>query len=700
MTGYRVGVDIGGTFTDIVLLGDGGEVITRKVSSTVDNYARAIADGLAKLFADVGIDPAAIDAVLHGTTVASNAILEHKGARTGLITTKGFRDILELRLLRMPRLYDLTWTKPDMLVERYLRLEVNERVTASGAVDVPLNESEVEAAVDQLVAEDVEAISVCLLHSYANSVHEQKIKAIIRKRAPNMVVSISSEVLPEIKEYERTSTTVINSYVKPIVGRYLQSLIGDLNHIKVGAPLLLMQSNGGLTTAEAAADMPMNIIESGPAAGVVGAQALARRIGLSKVISFDMGGTTAKASLVEDGEVTRADEYSVGGGIMIGSRLMSGAGYVLKVPAIDLAEVGAGGGSIIAIDAGGVPQVGPESAGSYPGPVCYDLGGTEPTITDANVVLGYINPHHLAGGTVKLRSDKSHAALQEKVATPLGLPIERAAYGAHLIAASNMMRAIKAVSSERGRDPREYTLFAFGGNGPLFAAGMAKSLMIGTVIVPPSAGVFSSFGLLYSDVEYHLPRTYRQTLNDLDTDGLADAWKALEEQATARLTADGYKPEQMRFKKSTKLHYRGQAYELTVPMPEGPIGPLTAAALAEGFGAEHERTYGHRASDDEPVELVSINLAARIELDSSRVPERIQITAEKTSGPPSRKAYFGPEFGWKDTPVLRRVDLAGKWIGPAIIEEYDCTCVIPPGMTARLDDLGNIVIDTGLRKLS
>jgi len=534
--GIRVGVDIGGTFTDIVIMDAAGGIVTRKVSSTVDNYARAISEGLAAVFAEHGVTGADVAEVLHGTTIASNAILELKGARTGLITTKGFRDVLELRLLRMPRLYDLSWEKPPMLVERALRLEVDERINARGEVERALEPAEVEAVLDQLLAARVEAISVCLLHSYRNGAHERMIRDIIRRRAPEMVLSISSEVLPEIKEYERTSTTVIDSYVKPVVGRYLRSLSADLKQVGIAAPLLLMQSNGGLVPAEVAAEMPVHIIESGPAAGVVGAQSLARRAGFDKVISFDMGGTTAKAALVENGEVSRAEEYSVGGGIMIGSWLMSGSGYVLKVPAIDLAEVGAGGGSIIAIDAGGAPKVGPRSAGSFPGPVCYGLGGTEPTVTDANVVLGYLNPEHLAGGSVKLDAARSRAVLQEKIASPLALSVEQAAYGAHLVAAANMIRAIKAVSSERGRDPRAFALVAFGGNGPLFAAGMARSLGIRSVIVPPSAGVFSSVGLLYSDVEYHLSRTYRQLTGALDAQELLAAWRALETQARSCCT--------------------------------------------------------------------------------------------------------------------------------------------------------------------
>ena len=364
---FRAGIDIGGTFTDIVLLADSGERYTRKVPSSVDDYARAIFDGLAALLAEIGAEPGAIAELLHGTTVASNAILEHKGARTGLITTRGFRDVLEIRNLRMPRLYDMSWTKPPPLVERRLRVEVDERVNAQGGIDRPLDEESVERAVRFLVGEGVEAIAVCLLHSYLNPAHEIRVKEIAARLAPEIALSVSAEVLPVINEYERSSTTVINAYVRPVVERYLSRLGGGLRRTGVAAPLLLMQSNGGLTTAEAAAATPMHIIESGPAAGVVGVQALARRIGIDKAISFDMGGTTAKASLIENGEFTRATEYQVGAGIVLGSRLLSGAGYTLKVPAIDLAEVGAGGGSILWIDSGGALQIGPHSAGAVAG---------------------------------------------------------------------------------------------------------------------------------------------------------------------------------------------------------------------------------------------------------------------------------------------------------------------------------------------
>ncbi|MFM8681855.1 MAG: hydantoinase/oxoprolinase family protein, partial [Alphaproteobacteria bacterium] len=427
MTTYRVGVDIGGTFTDIVLLGSDGTIHTKKISSSVDNYARAIVEGLVEVFREQGLSGADIEEIRHGTTVASNAILEHKGARTGLVTTRGFRDVLEIRTLRMPRLYDLTWSKPEPLVERYLRQVVDERVDAQGRVERALDPADAERAIDRLLAEKVEAIAVCLINSFANPVHELMLRDVVRRKAPGLPLSVSYEVLPEIKEYERTSTTVVNAYVMPVVATYLRALRRGLDDAGIRARLLLMQSNGGLTTDVAAAERPMNIIESGPAGGVVGGQALARARGLDRIITFDMGGTTAKAAMVEEGEVTRAAEYSVGAGIMIGSRLLTGAGYILKVPAIDLAEVGAGGGSHVWIDAGGSLQIGPESAGSTPGPVCYARGGEVPTVTDANVLLGYINPSHLVGGAVKLDAARARAVFEAKVARPLGMTIEAAA---------------------------------------------------------------------------------------------------------------------------------------------------------------------------------------------------------------------------------------------------------------------------------
>jgi len=683
---YRVGVDVGGTFTDIVLLGSDGSIHTKKISSSVENYAQAIVAGLAEVFRESRIGGDAIEEIRHGTTVGSNAILEHKGARTGLITTQGFRDVLEIRTLRMPRLYDIGWTKPPPLVERYLRQTVGERVNASGVIEKPLERRDAERAVDALLAHDVEAIAVCLLHSYANPAHELLIKELIEKKAPRLPCSVSCEVLPEIKEYERTSTTVINAYVTPIVSRYLRALRKGLDEAGVRARVLLMQSNGGLTTDAAAAALPMHIIESGPAGGVVGAQALARAKRLPKIITFDMGGTTAKAAMVEDGEVARAHEYSVGAGIMIGSRLLTGAGYLLKVPAIDLAEVGAGGGSLVWLDAAGSLQVGPESAGASPGPVCYDAGGETPTVTDANVILGYINPAHLVGGALKLNAVKAQRVFAEKIASPLGMTVEKAAHGAHLIAASNMIRAIKAVSTERGRDPREFALFAFGGNGPVFACGMAAALGMERIVVPPSPGLFSSFGLLYADVEHHYSRSLRRLLRNTNLQEIAAAWDALARQARDQLAAEGFTKDRARIRRSAALHYHGQTYELTVSVPDG---PLDVGHLEEAFGREHEKTYGHRAGADEPVELVSIQVVGQGLREGPNVPERVHPTRAEPAPPRPRKAYFG---AWIETPVVRRSELGKVTTGPLIIEEYDATCVVPPGASAELDAGGNIVI--------
>jgi len=693
MTRYRIGVDIGGTFTDIVLLGTDGTVHTQKISSSVDNYARAIVDGLQQLFGEIGLAGDAMEEIRHGTTVASNAILEHKGARTGLITTQGFRDVLEIRTLRMPRLYDLTWTKPPPLVERYLRQVVDERIDAQGNVQRPLDLKDAERAVRALLSERVEAIAVCLINSFANPAHELAIRDLIAQQAPGMPVSISYEVLPEIKEYERTSTTVVNAYVMPVVATYLRALRTGLDKAGIAVPLLLMQSNGGLTTDTAATQRPMNIIESGPAGGVVGAQALARKLALPKIITFDMGGTTAKAAIVEDGEVARTAEYSVGAGIVIGSRLLTGAGYTLKVPAIDLAEVGAGGGSHVWIDAGGSLQIGPESAGAEPGPVCYDRGGATPTITDANVVLGYLNPRHLIGGALKLNAEKARSVLAETIARPLGMSIEQAAFGAHQIAASNMIRAIKAVSTERGRDAREFALFAFGGNGPLFACGMAAELGMSRVIVPPCAGLFSSFGLLYADVEHHYGRTFRRLLRKCDLGEIERAWATLAQQAAEQLAIEGYTEARASLRRSAALHYQGQTYELTVPVPDGPIDAQMVTQLEEAFGQEHEKTYGHRAGPDEPVELVTIQVVGQGVRTDAAVPERMHTSRAEPAPPPPRRAYFGAQTGWVQTAVIRRSDLSSTRAGPLIIEEYDATCVIPPGWRAHLDSGGNVLLE-------
>ena len=561
-----------------------------------------------------------MEEVRHGTTVASNAILELKGAKTGLITTQGFRDVLEIRNLRMPRLYDLTWNKPPMLVERYLRVVVDERINAQGEIEQPLSMKQAEAAVDQLLAEGVEAIAVCLLHAYANPVHEEMIKAVIARKAPELPHCISYDVLPEIKEYERTSTTVINTYVMPIVARYLATLRRDLDAKQVTAPLLLMQSNGGLTTAEEAAAKPMNIIESGPAGGVIGAQSLARALDMPNIITFDMGGTTAKASLIEGGEVTRSLEYQVGGGIMMGSRLLTGSGYMLKVPAIDLAEVGAGGGSIVWIDGGGSLQAGPQSAGAMPGPVCYDLGGADPTITDANLILGYINPAHLVGGDVVLHADKARTVFEDRIAKPLGLSLPHAAYGAHQIAASNMIRAIQSGLHRTRPRPRAAIRCS-----PLAAMGRSSPppwptpYRCVTLSCRHRRGCFRPLACSTPMSNTTIRAPCGGLLRGADAQEINDAWDRMAAEAAAQLRADGFTEAQMRLRRAANMHYQGQTFELTVPVADGPLDAAALRALEEAFGQEHERTYGHRAGPEEPVELVNIQVVGQGIPDRPRV---------------------------------------------------------------------------------
>ncbi len=694
MGNIQIGVDIGGTFTDIVFMSPESGLRTKKVLSSVDDYARAIAEGLIELFDETGVDASEVEQFRHGTTIGSNAILEQKGALTGLITTRGFRDVLEIGALRMPRLYDIAWEKPKPLVERYLRVCVDERIDARGNIERAIDLESAEAAVDTLLQQGVESIAICLLNSYANPAHELELKQIVARKAPQISCCISYEVIPEIKEYERTSTTVINAYVMPVVASYLKQMRRELDRIEVKAPLLLMQSNGGLIPSTTAEKLPCNIIESGPASGVVGSQALSRKMNLTDIITFDMGGTTAKASLIENGRFTRSLEYQVGGGIMAGSRLMTGGGYSLKVPAIDLAEVGAGGGSIVWMDAGGSLQIGPESAGSTPGPVCYDRGGELPTITDANLVLGYINPQHLVGGALSLNANRSRQVFTDDIATPLGLELAHAAYAAHRIAIANMIRAISSVSSERGRDPRDYTLFPFGGNGPLFAAGMARELGMKNIVVPPCSGVFSACGLLYSEVEHHYTRTLRRVLNDADSGEINSIWDSMEQEAITQLESEGFAQEQIRMQRSAQLRYKGQSFELSVPVANGKLEREALNSIAESFGQEHERTYGHRAAASELVELVNLQLVGQGLGEHSSVPDG--IPAQSMNYHPettSRQAYFGPDRGWFETPVIARSDLRQARQGPLIVEEYDTTCVIPPGAAAELDSFGNILID-------
>ena len=684
----RVGADIGGTFTDLVMLRSDGNYSVQKVPSTVEDFSRGIVEGLDAFLSDNKLNSDLISEIIHGTTVATNAILENQGARTALVTTRGFRDVLEFRRLRFPDLFSLDYTPPKPLVQRRHRFEVIERIMPDGSVRQPLDDVSVESVLDKLEQLQPEAIAICLLHSYANPIHERKVVEAVKNRFPNLYVSGSIDVLPEIREYERTSTTVINSYIGPIVDSYLESMQKRLDHANMAVPISIMQSNGGVMSYAAARRSPARIIESGPAAGVVEAIRLADRIGLKDVITFDMGGTTAKASLIEQGKPSLTTEYEVGSGIQLSNRLVKGRGHALKLPVIDIAEVGAGGGSIVRVDPGGSLRVGPQSAGAKPGPACYSQGGTEATVTDANVVLGYINPTSIAGGTVNVNSEAAKVALNRSAAKHLKLETNDAAYGVYAVANTTMIRAIKSVTTYRGRDPREFTLMAFGGSGPLHAAEMARSLGIRQIIVPASPGVFSALGLLEALPEYGFSRTMITDPISEGGDKIINAFNELESSSIQRLRTEDLGQDVIgSWSRTADLRYRGQAYELTVNANARPDDDL-ANFIVERFHIEHERTYGRRASD-EPVDLVTIRSTYRIDSDRI-VPKSVNESEDKK---PPRNAYFGKQHGWMLTPVIDRGRLTTSVTsGPLIIEEYDSTTLVPPDTSVHIDETGNIIM--------
>lgn len=692
---YRAGADIGGTFTDIVVIGDDGVVHTKKVSSTPEDYGLAIVSGLAALLSSIGAHPRQVTELVHATTVATNTVLEGKGAKTALVTTRGFRDVVEIGRLRVPMLYNLAYRKPEPLAKRRHRYEIDERLMADGTVQRPLDDAQVLEVARRIAAEGIEAVAISLLHAYANPAHEIRIRDLLRGALGNDVyLTCSHEILPEIREYERTSTTVVNAYLGPIVVSYLHSLIDKLRAVGMTGPVQIMHSNGGVMSAAAVMQKPAAIIESGPAAGVIAGASVAAASGYADCITVDMGGTTAKAAIIERGEPARTTEYEVGAGINVSSKLVKGGGHAVKLPFIDVSEIGAGGGSMVRIDAGGLVKVGPDSAGSVPGPVAYDAGGTIPTLTDAVLTLGYLNPEYLAGGELRINRQKALDAMHAQVAEPTGTDLHEAAYGVFSIAASTMTRAVKAVSTYRGRDPREFALFAFGGNGPIIVHAIAELLDMRTVIVPPSPGVFSALGLLFSKTQHEFMQTMFCRLDTVAAGPLRAALEALVARAMAEMTAEGNVRSDIEVVCALDLRYAGQAYELTVPLGWRSGEAVDMAGITRAFHIEHERTYGH-ASEDDGVELVNLRAVGSLLSEKARAYDarRAGGSHDAVLGRAARRAYFGKTHGFVDTPVVSRAALrdCGR-SGPLIVEEYDSTCVVPPGASARVDPHGNIVI--------
>jgi len=650
----RIGADVGGTFTDVVVTGDDGCMTFRKVLSTPPAYDRAVIEAVQSL--------GGADAVVHGTTVATNAVLEQRGALTAVVTTEGFRDVLELRRMRMPHLYDYFWTKPAPLVERHLRFEVAERVLADGTVRTALNEADARAVAARLREAGVESVAVCLLHAHLYPAHEQLLGAILREELREIPVSLSSAILREQQEYERTATTVVNAYVRPLMAQYVDELRCGLG----SAELTIMQSSGGVMSAADAAERPVYALESGPAAGVVAARALAEALGHPNAIAFDMGGTTAKASLIENGRVSRSLEYEVGASLSAGSRLLRGSGELIRIPTIDIAEVGAGGGSIAWLDDAGALNVGPRSAGALPGPACYGLGGEDPTVTDANVALGYIPEGRIADGGIEISRARAEAALA-RITAP--------ARGVHDLVNATMMRALRAVSTEKGRDPGDFVLVAYGGSGPVHAAALAAELGVRTAIVPPLAGLFSAIGLLHARAEWHDVRFCRIDARSPDLHEL----RRLD--AEMRCDADDWQ-------RTADVRYRGQSWSVPIDFP-GEIDEASVAALVERFEAEHELLYGTRLEPGSPVDIRAVRLVSLGPKSAPLSPSDNLSLGKEEIG--SRLADFGD--GFVDTPVRSRGSLAEPAAGPLLVDEYDTTVVVPPGWTVGLDPSGALVLE-------
>ncbi|MYS85149.1 hydantoinase/oxoprolinase family protein [Embleya scabrispora] len=682
--GWRVSADIGGTFTDVIALGPDGRVLPVKVLSTPPDFGTAVLEGTAAALGDAGVEAHEVHAMLHATTVATNAILEMRGARTALVTTKGFRDVLELGRLRRPLLYDLSWQKPVPLALRRHRYELDQRITANGELRPAADSAEVADLADRIRAAGIEAVAVCLINSHVRPDEEQRVAAELRELLPGVYVTASVDISPQIKEFERTSTAVVNSYVGPQVHDYVSALSDGLRAAGITEPLMIMQSSGGLLDAASVVQRPVQIIESGPAAGVIAVQKLAQLMGLDSVVAFDMGGTTAKASLIENGEPFVAADYEVGGGMNLTRSMGRGAGYTVRVPSIDIAEVGAGGSSVVSVDAAGSLRVGPESAGSRPGPACYGNGGDHPTLTDANVVLGYLSPRSLAGGRVAIRPDLAEKSL-DTIAQQLDVDIPAAARGAYEVAVSNMTKAVKAVTSERGRDPRDAVMVAFGGAGPLYGAALAKELGIDTVIVPVHTGLFSSLGLLVADtsresVAPHRPQFDEPGVLTAEFDRMAeDITRALREAAPGA-EADVQRVLDMR--------YHGQRFELPVVVPNGTVTPALMAGARTRFHAEHRRTYG-RAGGDELIEIVNIRVRGTVR-NPITIDRALRLLPQHSRPAHSRACRFDHT---EDTPVIARAELPSHRVpGPLVIEDMDSTTLVPPGATAHRDSLDNIVI--------
>jgi N-methylhydantoinase A len=707
---WRIGVDSGGTFTDVCLFDDEtGAVAVWKVASTPDDPSRGIAAGVAEAIERAGASAGGVAYFGHGTTVSTNALIQHKGARTGLITTDGFRDLLEIGRQKRPDLYDIQVDKPIVLVSRDLRLEVPERMRHDGTVEVPLDEQAVRAAVRQLRDAGVAAVAVCFLYGFVAEAHETIAARILAEEFPEAFSCVSHAVAPEFREFERMSTAVVNAYLGPVMQAYIRKLGDRLAGLGLTAVPHLTQSNGGVIGFEQAAALPVRTVLSGPSTGVVGAREAGRQAGFSELITFDMGGTSSDVALLSGGECRLTSEAVV-------------HGYPIKAPMLDIHTVGAGGGSIAFVDSGGLLKVGPRSAGADPGPVCYGLGATEPTVTDANVVLGTLNPAFLLGGRMAVRHDLAVAAVA-RLAERLGLDVMATAQGIVSVVTANMARALRVISVQRGYDPRDYTLVAFGGAGPLHAARLARELEIGRVLVPVSPGILCAMGLLLTDLRTDFALTRLTTLSDAAWPVLNQAFAVLTARANAWFDAEGIPPSARRIVRTIDMRYAGQNYELPIPWAGGVASSTpceavsdtekdreSAPARAEGeraaasgglqplaaaFATAHQRLYGF-AAEDEPVQLVTFRVEASAVVPKATFVSYPDAGPDATRAVTARRQVWLPEAGgFVDCPIYDRILLrAGNLIaGPAVVEQMDATTIVLPGMTARVEPYLNLILE-------
>jgi N-methylhydantoinase A len=688
---YQVGIDIGGTFTDVVILdSDSGRVSVGKRLTSSESPARAVIEVMGEMLGRDDIAAREVHKAIHGTTLAANVIIERKGAATGLLTTRGFRDALEIARETRYDIYDIFLELPKPLCPRRWRLEVTERLDNHGEVLIPLAPKEAERAVDALLALGVESAAICLLHSFRNPVHERMLRDLILAKHPGFPVSVSSEVVPEVREYERTSTTVANAYIMPAIRQYIQELERGVKELGLGGPLYIMLSTGGVTTPQTAADHPIRLLESGPAAGALAAAWAGKQMGQLSLISFDMGGTTAKTCIIENGDPVRVNEFEAGRVY----RFKKGSGLPIKIPVIEMIEIGAGGGSVAAVGPLGLLKVGPESAGADPGPACYARGGQEPTVTDADLILGYLDPDFFLGGEIRLHPELGLEAMEGRLSRPLNLPIERAAWGVHEVVNENMANAARIHAVEKGLDPQRFSLVAFGGAGPVHAYQVAEKLRLKTIIVPPGAGVCSAFGFLLAPMAFDLSRSYVERLDELQWERLNSIYAEMEAKGCELLLDAGVPREDMEFIRSADMRYVGQGFEISLSLPGGQFNHKSLENFRLTFEEEYRGLY-QRLCPDIPIEGVNWRLTAtgprpEIEMGIWWSPGMNLSKALKGH----RRAYLPAAGSFTEVPVYDRYHLpVGAEIeGPAIVEERESTLVMNGPGLARVDEFGNVVI--------